>query len=184
MGYIITNIRSEYANRETGNREIIASVVCDDAASLPVQRADQTFVLSSDALDISTGDRYIINSSGQWILQPSDNAWQNVYTKFEIDNILTGYYTAQEIDTKLLDYYDMTQVDEKLTHKSALAFSPAGTLSSLINCTCTIPDSTRTLRFTIGKLNATTNYLQIYVNGVDKGYITFDVSRNIDNWGE
>lgn len=158
MGYIITNIRSEYANRETGNREIIASVVCDDAASLPVQRADQTFVLSSDALDISTGDIYIINSSGQWIKQPSSNAWQNMYTKAEID--------------------------EKLTHKAALAFSPAGVLSSLINCTFTIPDSSRTLRFTIGKLNATTNYLQVYVNGIDKGYITFDVSRNIDAWGE
>lgn len=89
MGYIITNIRSEYANRTTGNREIIASVSCDDAASLPVQRADQTFVLSSDAYDVSTGDKYIINSSGDWILQPSDNRFENTYTEEEIDALLS-----------------------------------------------------------------------------------------------
>lgn len=34
----------------------------------------------------------------------------------------------------------------------------------------------------VGKLDASTNYLQINVNGYDKGYIKFDVSRNIDNW--
>lgn len=99
MGYIITNLRSEYANRTTGNREIIASVVCDDAASLPVQRTDQTFILSSDALDISTGDKYIINSNGQWILQPRANAWENVYTKSEIDSLLAQYSdTASTLD--------------------------------------------------------------------------------------
>lgn len=91
MGYIITNLRSEYANRQTGNREIIASVVCDDAASLPVQRADQTFVLSSDALDISTGDKYIINSSGEWVKQPTAKAWENVYTQAEVNALLAQY---------------------------------------------------------------------------------------------
>lgn len=112
MGYIITNIRSEYANRETGNREIIASVVCDDAASLPVQRADQTFVLSSDALDISTGDRYIINSSGQWILQPTQNVFSNVYTIPEIDSMITiiyqymmYYHTEQETVDGTITFY-------------------------------------------------------------------------------
>lgn len=184
MSYRIVDIMAEWTDRQTGARSIMAELAADTAADLPANTSDLVYVLGSFAKAIDTGDLYKINSSGSWILQPSDNAWQNVYTKFEIDNILTGYYTAQEIDTKLLDYYDMAQVDEKLTHKSALAFSPAGILSSLINCTFTIPDSTRTLRFTIGKLNATTNYLQIYVNGVDKGYITFDVSRNIDNWGE
>lgn len=68
-------------------------------------------------------------------------------------------------------------------HKAAVSFTPTP-IVSLLNCTFTIPDSSRTLRFTVGKLNATQNYLQIYVNGVDKGYIIFDVSRNIDDWGE
>lgn len=31
----------------------------------------------------------------------------------------------------------------------------------------------------INKLNDTQNYVQFFVDGVDKGYITFDVSRNI-----
>ncbi len=180
----IIDTMQEFIDRQTGVRSIMCEIAADTAADLPANTTERVFILGTFATAIDTGDTYKINSSGAWILQPSANAWENVYTKFEIDNILTGYYTASEIDTKLLDYYDIAQVDEKLTHKAALAFSPAGVLSSLINCTFTIPDSTRTLRFTIGKLNATTNYLQVYVNGVDKGYITFDVSRNIDNWGE
>ena len=72
---------------------------------------------------------------------------------------------------------------ELFLRKASLAFTPS-TIAHLLNCTFSIPDSSRTLRFTVGKLNSTTNYLQIYVNGVDKGYITFDVSRNIDDWGE
>ena len=31
----------------------------------------------------------------------------------------------------------------------------------------------------VNKLNDTQNYVQFFVDGVDKGYITFDVSRNI-----
>ena len=31
----------------------------------------------------------------------------------------------------------------------------------------------------LGKLNDTTNYVQFFFNGIDYGYITFDVSRNI-----
>ena len=30
-----------------------------------------------------------------------------------------------------------------------------------------------------GKLNANQNYMQVWVNDVDKGYIIFDVSRNV-----
>lgn len=32
----------------------------------------------------------------------------------------------------------------------------------------------------VNKLNDTKNYVQFFVDGVDKGYITFDVSRNIN----
>lgn len=44
----------------------------------------------SDALDISTGDHWILQSGGSWIRQPSDNAWSNVYTKSEIDALLSA----------------------------------------------------------------------------------------------
>ena len=46
----------------------------------------------------------------------------------------------------------------------------------------TSPRSNNNLTMLVGKLNSTTNYVQFYVNGVDKGYLTFDVSRNIDTW--
>lgn len=46
----------------------------------------------------------------------------------------------------------------------------------------TSPKSNNNLTMLVGKLNSTTNYVQFYVNGVDKGYLTFDVSRNIDTW--
>ncbi len=46
----------------------------------------------------------------------------------------------------------------------------------------TSPRSNNNLTLLVGKLNSTTNYVQFYVNGIDKGYITFNVSRNIDTW--
>lgn len=46
----------------------------------------------------------------------------------------------------------------------------------------TSPRSANNLTMLVGKLNSTTNYVQFYANGVDKGYITFSVSRNIDTW--
>ncbi|MBO6077245.1 MAG: hypothetical protein J6P66_00655 [Bacteroidaceae bacterium] len=43
----------------------------------------------SSALDISTGDTYIMQSGGTWILQPSSSAFSNVYNKTEIDDIVS-----------------------------------------------------------------------------------------------
>ena len=36
------------------------------------------------------------------------------------------------------------------------------------------------VRLFVGKLNDSQNYLQFLIDGVDKGYIVFDVSRNIN----
>lgn len=47
------------------------------------------FLAGSEAYDIATGDKYMMNSSGVWILQPSANQFQNVYTKTEVDNIVS-----------------------------------------------------------------------------------------------
>ena len=46
------------------------------------------FLAGSTAYDISTGDLYMMNSSGTWILQPSANQFENVYTKSETDAIV------------------------------------------------------------------------------------------------
>lgn len=62
----------------------------DTAAELTgLTHFDNIKILSgSKAKDISTGDNYLINSAGVWVLQPSDNAFVNVYTKSEIDGIV------------------------------------------------------------------------------------------------
>ena len=317
MGWIYTDKRAEYVDRDTGVTSVIASITCDDVASLPANTQDLTFVLSSDAYIVADGSKYVMNSSGTWVLQPSDNEFQNVYTKTETDALLAPLSNQLDTDTDALadvvdgkgknilnitdtsttttnrvtisyngdgtykidsagltasadgyfylarsaqnpvfpkgyvisgcsggsstSYYlsvagtSVQQYDSAVTlnanvsgslifvfksgqvfdnliikpmvcsteawslsqefaptlynpselflRKASLAFTPS-TIAHLLNCTFSIPDSSRTLRFTVGKLNSTTNYLQIYVNGVDKGYITFDVSRNIDDWGE
>lgn len=48
------------------------------------------FLQGSDALDISTGDHYLMTSSGSWILQPSSSAFSNVYTKAETDALFAA----------------------------------------------------------------------------------------------
>ena len=40
-------------------------------------------------------------------------------------------------------------------------------------------DSGSWLRLLVGKLNATTNYVQFFIDNVDYGYTAFTVSRNI-----
>lgn len=57
-----------------------------------------TLLGGSTALDIATGDHYIMQSGGTWILQPSQAAFSNVYTKAEIDAMLANYYTKTETD--------------------------------------------------------------------------------------
>ena len=61
--------------------------------------------MGSEFTDISTGDRYLLNGSGVWVLQPSANAWQNVYTKPEIDSMITEIYG-------IIAYYHTTLVSD------------------------------------------------------------------------
>lgn len=68
----------------------VMSIFVDSAADLIglVQYESIYFQLGSDALDVSTGNKYRMKSDGTWVLQP-DNMWQNVYTKTEVDDIVT-----------------------------------------------------------------------------------------------
>lgn len=88
MSYLVREIYNEGVNRTTLVKERLAYIIADDAASLPADTTDMVYVMGSKALTIDTGDNYIKNSSGNWVLQPSNNAWQNVYTKTEIDDIV------------------------------------------------------------------------------------------------
>lgn len=64
-------------------------------------------VQGSAAYVISSGEKWMLDGSGSWIQQPSDNAWQNVYTKTETDALLLpirqGLQTAQDTIIDLLN---------------------------------------------------------------------------------
>lgn len=70
--------------------------------------------MGSECTDIATGDKYLLNGSGVWVLQPSSNAWQNVYTREEIDtmtttiyNIMMYYHTSQESTDGTITFYTL-----------------------------------------------------------------------------
>lgn len=71
------------------NNVSVMSIFVDSTADLQglTEYEDVHFQLGSDALDVSTGNKYRMLSNGTWVLQP-DNMWQNVYTKAEIDDIV------------------------------------------------------------------------------------------------
>lgn len=79
----------------------LCSIEADTAADLPA--ADQSgtagfiIVRGSDAKDVSTGDKYIMDSTGAWIQQPSG---------VQLD--LTGYATTQELTDGLAAKVDTT----------------------------------------------------------------------------
>lgn len=88
MSYRIIDIMAEYTDRQTGSRAIMCEIAADTAADLPTNTTDLQYILGTFAKTIDTGDLYKINSFGNWILQPSDNQFVNVYTKSEIDDIV------------------------------------------------------------------------------------------------
>lgn len=59
--------------------------------------------MGSECTDISTGDKYLLNGSGVWVLQPSANAWQNVYTKSETDTLLLPLQNGLQVTADLID---------------------------------------------------------------------------------
>lgn len=97
MSWWIVDFRSINEDGTEG----LCEIECDTAASLPA--ADQTLtagikiVRGSKALDLSTGDRYKMNSSGSWVQQPSE---------YSLD--LTGYATQSWVNGELAGYVPTT----------------------------------------------------------------------------
>lgn len=89
MPYRIIEIMQEFTDRTTGARSIMCEIAADTAADLPANTADLVYIVGSYATAIDTGGIYKINSAGVWILQPSGDVFQNVYTKSEIDSIVS-----------------------------------------------------------------------------------------------
>lgn len=105
MSYRIVDISGEWTDRQTGARAIMAELSADTASDLPSNTTDLQYVLGSWSRTVDTGDIYRINSSGVWVLQPSTNAFSNVYTKAEIDSMITEIYG-------IIAYYHTTIVSD------------------------------------------------------------------------
>ena len=176
MSYLIQDIMAEYTDRQTGVRQVRVYIVADSFSDLPSNTANLTYLLGSYAKTVDTGDEYYIDSNGTWVLQPSGE-FKNVYTKSEVDDIIAG------VNGDIQDVQD--DLDTFLATAPALKFTPETSSPSVTNgqrVRLSAANSNNILEFLVGKLNSTTNYIQFYINGVDKGYITFDVSRNVDVW--
>lgn len=93
-------VKNHIAVNDNETRQL-CSIESDTQTSLPA--ADQTatvgfiIVRGSDALVLDTGDRYIMNSAGTWIRQPSG---------VQLD--LTGYATTQDLADGLAGKVDTT----------------------------------------------------------------------------
>ena len=109
--YIITS-DSVDAN---GRIDIIGRCVSDDFNNLPGVTEFDGFnlVCGSETLYVLTGETYYMDSGGNWYVKAPPE-FQNVYTKSEIDTLLTDYYTETEVDTLLADYYTESEVDTLL----------------------------------------------------------------------
>lgn len=88
MSYAIIETLNSRNIFDGSPNEVRVHLVCDTAADLPAAaQTDFTIGIGSEALDISTGDKYVMQSSGIWVKQPS-SAWENVYSKSETDALL------------------------------------------------------------------------------------------------
>ena len=69
----------------------ICEIFVDTAADLAGldHLEDVYFLQGSEATDIDTGDKYLMKSNGTWQKQPSGSAFENVYTKSEVDSIVS-----------------------------------------------------------------------------------------------
>jgi len=86
----IIDILQDFVDRQTGVRSIMIEGIADTAADLPQNTEQLVYIIGSYADVIDTGNRYKINSAGQWIQQPSTGGGGggDTYTKAEIDQFL------------------------------------------------------------------------------------------------
>lgn len=88
MSYLLREVLSESVDRSNGNITRLARIDADTFADLPANTSALTYIIGSEGHAIDTGKNYMMNSSGIWIEQPSENAWENVYTKAELEKYL------------------------------------------------------------------------------------------------
>lgn len=85
------NITEIFFSESTDSTTYIrAHCTCDTAADLPgiTDFTGYTLIIGSTADDISTGDKYKMQSSGTWVKQPVSQS--DTYTTSQIDNLIDG----------------------------------------------------------------------------------------------
>ena len=102
--YEIVNVQytGTYNNGGTSIPAVLGEFRASSAADLPAQNVDCHIICGCDGLDIATGDKYIWNGTA-WILQPSDRAFSNVYTKSETVALLLPLQNGLQVTADLID---------------------------------------------------------------------------------
>ena len=114
--------------------EVRVRLVCDTAADLPADvQTDYTIGIGSEALDISSGDKYVMKSDGTWVKQPGA-AWVDVYSKSEVDALLAALNILSRADLyRGYQIANNTDVDD-LTDYGTYYCDSAATAATLTNC--------------------------------------------------
>lgn len=136
MSYLVREVYHEAVNRTTGNTERLALIIADDVSSLPANTSAMTYILGSEARIVADGSKYIMNSSGTWVLQPSDNQFENVYTKTETDALLAPLSNQLDSDAKLLkelvdgghkNFLKLTDTSSTTSNRVSITYNGDGT---------------------------------------------------------
>lgn len=117
-------------------QERIYSLLCDTASDLPSSVDGYNVKQGWTAKIISDGSSYLANSSGTWVLQPSDNQFQNVYTKAETDALLAPLSNQLDSDAKLLkelvdgghkNFLKLTDTSSTTSNRVSITYNGDGT---------------------------------------------------------
>lgn len=161
---------------------------CDTVADLPAQAGGLPGYFleqGSAAHVIADNTIYCLQSSGVWVIQDQASR-MDVYTKQQTDTAISSAISSQ---ASIQSSVDGAQDGEILSLQQILGNVKhiqidRNTTSNFIGFRLTDNDN-HMIRIIFGRLNSTTNYVQFYGGDgelVDKGYITFTVSRNVDTW--
>lgn len=104
------------------------TILCDTSADLPATVDGYSVGQGWTAKVIEDGSSYIANAAGSWILQPSNNAFYNVYTKAEIDNMIAEIDNIITAVYQTIMYYHTTQTS---TDGTITFYAFAGDVKSL-----------------------------------------------------
>lgn len=100
MAYLKIDVIKSINNYSGGLPILVAEFEVDDVASLPAQnQTTYSIGIGSVANVISNGSKYKMQSSGTWVLQPSESGGGDGYTKAEVDALIqdTKDYADGEI---------------------------------------------------------------------------------------